>query len=136
MITVQYKDFDDMVATSKYIASLVGVNAAIAAALPVMPLVAAAQKEPEKPQKQEAAPFVPDKKEPVEQKAEEKAEAPAPAESGKTYTLEEVRAKLAELNKSGKRAEVKSLLGSFGAAKLSDIPADKYGELMEKAGEL
>lgn len=133
MITVQYKDFDDMVATSKYIASLVGENAAVAAALPVMSPVAAAQEEPEKPQKEETAPSVPDKKESSEQ-PEEKTE--APVESGKTYTLEEVRAKLAELNKAGKRAEVKNLLGSFGAVKLSDIPTDKYGELMEKAGEL
>lgn len=122
MITVQYRDFDDMVATSKYIASLVGGNAAITAAPEALPQMAVTPEEPEKPQKQE----------PVEQPEEKTAE---PVASGKTYTLEEVRAKLAELNKSGKRAEVKSLLGAFGAAKLSDIPADKYGELMEKAGE-
>lgn len=52
------------------------------------------------------------------------------------YTLEEVRAKLAELQKAGKRAEVKELLGSFGVAKLSEFPPAKYAVLMVKAGEL
>lgn len=52
------------------------------------------------------------------------------------YTLEEVRAKLAELQKAGKRAEVKELLGSFGVAKLSELPPAKYAVLMVKAGEL
>lgn len=52
------------------------------------------------------------------------------------YTLEEVRAKLAELQKAGKRAEVKELLGSFGVAKLSELPPAKYAALMVKAGEL
>lgn len=58
----------------------------------------------------------------------------APSES--TVTLEEVRAKLAELNKAGKRSAVKELLSGFGAAKLSEIPEDKYPEVMAKAGEL
>ncbi len=58
-------------------------------------------------------------------------------ESGESaYTLEDVRAKLAQLQKAGKRAEVKELLASFGAAKLSEIPASKYAVLMVKAGEL
>lgn len=131
MITVQYKDFDDMVATSRYIASLVGGNANIPASLPVVsPMATPVEPEPEKPQ--ETVPFVPDKKEVSEQPKEK---TKAPAESGKAYTLEEVRAKLAGLNKAGKRAEVKELLASFGAVKLSDVPAEKYGELMEKAGE-
>ena len=52
------------------------------------------------------------------------------------YTLEQVRAKLAELQKAGKRAEVKALLNSFGVSKLSEIPAEQYGALMVKAGEI
>ena len=52
------------------------------------------------------------------------------------YTLVDVRAKLAELQKSGKRDSVKALITSFGAERLSDIPEDKYSELMQKAGEL
>lgn len=55
---------------------------------------------------------------------------------GKIYSLEDVRAKLADLNKSGKKAAVKNLIQSFGAEKLTAIPEEKYSELMEKAGEL
>lgn len=48
-------------------------------------------------------------------------------------TLEQVRAKLAELTRNGKREQVKALLNEFGANKLSEVPADKYAELMAKA---
>lgn len=61
----------------------------------------------------------------------------AAAESGQggaAFTLEEVRAKLAGLQKAGKRAEVKALLSSFGASKLSEVPAASYADLMAKAG--
>ena len=51
-------------------------------------------------------------------------------------TLETVRAKLAELSQSGKQKEVKALINSFGVAKLTDIPEDKYPEVIEKAGEM
>lgn len=51
-------------------------------------------------------------------------------------SMEDVRAKLAELVQAGKQAEVKALLSSFGATKLSDVPAERYGELMAKAGEI
>ena len=51
-------------------------------------------------------------------------------------TLEQVRAKLADLTRKGKRAEVKKLLEVYGANKLSEVPADKYAELMEKAAEI
>ena len=53
-----------------------------------------------------------------------------------TYTLEEVRAKLAAISKAGKSTEMKQLISSFGVSKLTDIPSDKYPELMEKAGAL
>lgn len=132
MITVQYKDFDDMVNMARYITELVSGqsdkgNTALPETLPVT----------EAPEHIDEAPFVTDAEvssTKQDTKKEEAAAAPPVAE--KTYALEDVRAKLAELNKSGKRAEVKSLLGSFGAVKLSDVPADKYGELMEKAGEI
>ena len=54
----------------------------------------------------------------------------------KKYTLVEVREKLSELQKAGKRDKVKELLNSFGASKLPEVPEDKYAELMKKAGEL
>jgi len=64
-----------------------------------------------------------------EQKAAERPTKPA-------YTLEQVRAKLADLQRQGKRAEVKALIQSFGVSKLSEVPADKYAELMAKAEEI
>ncbi|PRR78471.1 hypothetical protein CLLI_15550 [Clostridium liquoris] len=47
-------------------------------------------------------------------------------------TLEEVRAKLASLSKAGKQAQVRELIIGFGVKKLSDIPREKYPELLEK----
>ena len=94
------------------------------------------QQEPEPQEESE-----PTQKEPESEQKLQKAEAEATEESGAAqeetaYTLEEVRAKLAELQKAGKRGEVKALLTSFGASKLSEIPASKYAVLMVKAGEL
>src|SRR5690606_6899239 len=53
-----------------------------------------------------------------------------------TVSIEAVRLKLAELVQAGKQAEVKGLLENFGAAKLSDVPPERYGELLAKAGEI
>ncbi len=53
-----------------------------------------------------------------------------------TLTLETARAKLAALSQSGKQKEVKAIIESFGAKKLTDIPAEKYPEVMQKAAEL
>lgn len=65
---------------------------------------------------------------------------PAPAEpaaaSPSKVTLEEVRAKLAALSQSGKTAEVKAIITAAGVTKLTDIPADKYAEVLEKAAAL
>lgn len=68
--------------------------------------------------------------------SQEKKAAAEPEEDASSYTLVDVRAKLAELQKSGKRDQVKELLESFGAGKLSDVSEERYAELMEKAGEL
>lgn len=51
-------------------------------------------------------------------------------------TLEEVRAKLAALTQSGKQAEVKKLIKKHGGKKLSDIPEDKYSDLLKDAEEI
>lgn len=53
-----------------------------------------------------------------------------------TYTLEQVRAKLATLSRAGKQAEVKALLGEFGANKLSEVKEEDYAALMKRAEEL
>ena len=49
------------------------------------------------------------------------------------FTKEIVRAKLAALSQSGKQAEVKALITKYGAEKLSDIPEDKYPDLIKDA---
>lgn len=79
------------------------------------------------------------KKAPEELEGEKGAETPENSEAVQEeapYTLTDVRAKLAELQKSGKREQVKELLENLGASRLSDVPAEKYAELMQKAGEL
>lgn len=52
------------------------------------------------------------------------------------YTLVDVRAKLTELSRGGKAKEVKKLLTDAGASNVSSLDPSKYGEVMEKAGEL
>lgn len=71
----------------------------------------------------------------------EPAPAPAPVEplaapAAPTLSLEDVRAKLAEISRAGKAAEVKALMAELGAAKLSDIPPTQYQQLLEKASAL
>lgn len=59
-----------------------------------------------------------------------------PVTEEKKPTFKEVRAALAALSQNGKQKEVKELITAFGAKKLSDIPEDKYAEVLQKAGEL
>lgn len=83
-----------------------------------------AEKVTEKPQKatknEETAPETPEKE----------------TKPAKEIKLEEVRAKLAAISQSGKQAEVKELIQSFGVAKLTDIPEENYAEVLEKAEDL
>ena len=74
-----------------------------------------------------------DKKETKGNKEPKKTTQPQKA---KLPTLEDVRAKLAALSQDGKQVQVKELITSFGAKKLSDIPADKYPELLKEADRL
>lgn len=48
----------------------------------------------------------------------------------KEITLQEVRGTLARLSKNGKQEQVKALIKSFGVTKLTEIPKEKYGELL------
>ena len=77
---------------------------------------------------------------PVEKEQPKKNKEPKkPAQSPKPPklpTLEDVRAKLVALSQDGKQVKVKELITSFGAKKLSDIPAEKYPELLEVAEKL
>lgn len=79
---------------------------------------------------EEAAEVEPIKEKPAAKQANE---AKAIADTTPNITLETVRAKLAALTQSGKQAEVKALIQKYGGAKLSDIPEDKYPELMKEA---
>jgi ribosomal protein S24E len=74
-----------------------------------------------------------EKKEAKENKESEKSAKPPKA---KLPTLEDVRAKLAALSQVGKQVQVKELITGFGAKKLSDIPEEKYPELLAEADKL
>lgn len=82
-------------------------------------------------QTESAAPV--EKKQKKENKELKKPEQPSKA---KLPSLEDVRAKLAALSQDGKQVQVKELITGFGAKKLSDIPVDKYPELLEEAEKL
>ena len=55
----------------------------------------------------------------------------AAKEAGKTLTLPEIRAILAEKCAAGFATQVKSLIESYGASTLKEVPSEKYGELLE-----
>ena len=59
-----------------------------------------------------------------------------PEEKTQSYTLEQVRAKLTELSRAGKREAVNALIKSYGVNKLTDLPKDNYTDIMQKAGEM
>lgn len=48
-------------------------------------------------------------------------------------TLQEVRTRLAELSRDGKREAVKALINKYGAAKLTEIDPKYYAALMDEA---
>ena len=74
-----------------------------------------------------------EKEQPKKNKEPKKPAQPAKA---KLPALEDVRAKLAALSQDGKQVQVKELITGLGAKKLSDIPVDKYPELLEEAEKL
>ncbi len=80
-------------------------------------------------QVQQDSPFEP---EPAAESAPAVEEA-KPANGQPEVTLEAVREKLAALSQAGKQAEVKKLINSFGAKKLTDVPPEKYPELLAAA---
>ncbi|RZT02928.1 hypothetical protein [Cuneatibacter caecimuris] len=60
----------------------------------------------------------------------------APQAEPIVYSMTDVRGVLSNLTKAGKKAQVQELIRSFGVDKLSQIPEDRYPEVMQKAGEL
>lgn len=110
-ITVTFNSYEEMVAFAKQIAGV-----------PEQGKVKAKAKEPI-PSENNAPVGIED-------------EVPFEKEETKTYTLEEVRAELAKLTRSGKQKEVKEILTSFGAKNLSSVDPKDYTALMEKAGAI
>lgn len=51
----------------------------------------------------------------------------------KTYSLEEVRAILAEKSRDGFTAQIRDLLQKYGASKLSEVVPTRYGGLVADA---
>jgi hypothetical protein len=104
------------------------------------PEVAEVVETPKKPRKQKEDPAPVDTPSvPVTATTTPVATAPAEvvaASPSKAITLEEVRAKLAAISQAGKTTEVKALIAATGCTKLTDIPADKYADLMAKAEAL
>ena len=49
-----------------------------------------------------------------------------------TYSLTDVRAMALKWSRAKKQKELAEIFATFGAKKLSDIPEDKYGELMKE----
>lgn len=67
-------------------------------------------------------------------KKAEKAPEPEPQpepEASPTLTLEDVRASLAAVVKSGGSAKVRDALAGMGVSKLSDLDPSRFGELLE-----
>ena len=52
------------------------------------------------------------------------------------YTITEVRAFVAERTKPENRAQIKAILKGFGVSKLTELPEDKYGQLMDEVSKL
>ena len=60
----------------------------------------------------------------------------SPVENKPVVTIEQVRAVMAEKSQAGLTGQVKQLLQSFGAVKLSGVNPEDYGRLMEAAKAL
>jgi hypothetical protein len=61
---------------------------------------------------------------------------PDPIPAGAEVTLMDLRARLAEISKAGKTDAVKALVNKYGGQKLTDVPAESYGDLLAEAEAL
>jgi len=126
-ITVQFESYEEMIGFAN---KLVGGNVKIATVESVKKQKAT---KTEEPAKEEGTPSY-DEIIPDQQQIEEE-NAPG-GEETKAYELEEVRAALAVLTRTGKQKQVKDLLTYFKAKNLTSVDPKDYAELMEKAGAL
>lgn len=91
------------------------------------------EKPSEKVEKAEKASKSQNKEVTTEKTIEESTNEESGAEEIVTYTAVEVRTKLRSLVDSEKAAEMKQIIASFGVNKLSEIPPEKYPEVMKLA---
>ncbi len=56
-----------------------------------------------------------------------------PEKSSPLVPLEKVRSVLAEKSRNGFTSEVREIIRSFGAERLSEISPEKYGDVLKKA---
>ena len=61
---------------------------------------------------------------------------PPEAEPGKKLTIAEVRAYVAERTRPENRAQIRAILKSFGVAKLTELPVDRYEAMMAEVAKL
>ena len=61
---------------------------------------------------------------------------PTNTASARKYTITEVRAFVAERTRPENRAQIKAILKGFGVSKLTELPEDKYGQLMDEVSRL
>ena len=61
---------------------------------------------------------------------------PPEAEPRKKLTIAEVRAYVAERTRPENRAQIRAILKSFGVAKLTELPEDKYEAMMAEVAKL
>ena len=54
----------------------------------------------------------------------------------KKHTITEVRAFVAERSKPENRAKIKAILNGFGVSRLTELPEDKYGQLIDEVSKL
>lgn len=65
--------------------------------------------------------------------APQPAQADKPKPPVKAVALEQVRAVLADKSQDGKTAQVRELIGRFGAGKLSEVAPERYADLLAAA---
>lgn len=65
-----------------------------------------------------------------------KPEAPKAEEPLPDYTLESVQKAFGDLAKAGMKSDLKELLSRHGVKKVSELPPDEYGNVMDELEEL
>lgn len=63
-------------------------------------------------------------------------EATEPTEDAQAYTADDIRARVAELIKAGKRDDVKRILKEFNADSVAKLNEEDYGQFMAHTGML